>query len=79
MIEGVKSVEGSVGMAITSFVCVLPVLLLLSPMPPYVSVLFSLVIAPIASVTELYTKKGWDTITVPVVSSLVLCFSLIWG
>jgi cysteine synthase A len=78
-IEGVKSVEGSVGMEITSFVCVLPLLLLMAYNPWYISLAFSLAIAPIASLTELFTKKGWDTITVPIVSALVLCLSLIWG
>jgi|GEM_PF-95565 len=79
MIEGVKSVEGSVGMAITSFVCVFPLLLLLSNHPWYISLAFSLVVAPIASITELFTKRGWDTITVPVVSALVLSLSMIFG
>ena len=79
MIEGVKSVEGSVGMAITSFVCVLPILLFMSNHPWYISLAFSTVIAPIASLTELFTKKGWDTITVPIVSAIVLSVSLIWG
>lgn len=78
MIEGVKSVEGSVGMAITSFACTLPVLLTMSPLPWYVSLLFAAVIAPVASLTELFTKKGWDTITVPIVSALILCVTLIW-
>lgn len=79
MIEGVKSVEGSIGMAITSFICVLPILLLMSHHPWYISLAFSLAIAPIASLTELFTKKGWDTVTVPIVSALVLWLSLIWG
>ncbi len=79
MIEGVKSVEGSVGMAITSFVCVLPILLLMSNHPWYISLAFSLLVAPLASLTELFTKKGFDTITVPIVSALVLCLSMIWG
>ena len=79
MIEGVKSVEGSVGMAITSFVCLLPVLLTMSALPWYISVVFSLVIAPIASLTELFTKKGLDTVTVPIVSALILCLTLFWG
>jgi uncharacterized membrane protein YfcA len=78
MIEGVKSVEGSIGMAITSFICVLPILLLMSHHPWYISLAFSFAIAPIASLTELFTKKGWDTITVPIVSALVLWLSLIW-
>jgi len=79
MIEGVKSVEGSVGMAITSFVCVLPILLLMSNHPWYISLAFSLLVAPLASLTELFTKKGFDTITVPIVSAIVLCLSMIWG
>lgn len=79
MIEGVKSVEGSVGMAITSFVCVLPILLLMSPHPWYLSLAFAMLTAPVASLTELFTKKGWDTITVPIASSLVLSLLLIWG
>ena len=79
MIEGVKSVEGCVGMAITSFLCTLPVLLTMSGLPWYVSLLFSALIAPIASLTELYTKKGFDTVTVPLVSALILCLTMIWG
>lgn len=79
MIEGVKSVEGSIGMAVTSFVCTMPILVILSPMPWYVALIFSAVIAPIAAITELFTKKGWDTITVPIASALVLCLALIFG
>lgn len=79
MIEGVKSVEGCIGMAVTSFICTVPVLMTMSPMPWYAALIFSAVIAPIAAITELFTKKGWDTITVPIASALVLCLSLIWG
>ena len=78
MIEGTKSIEGSIGMAITSFVCLLPVLLTMSVLPWYVAVVASLVIAPIASVTELFTKGGWDTVTVPAVSAALLSVTLIW-
>lgn len=77
-IEGTKSVEGSVGMAITSFLCVLPVLLVMSPLPWQIALILSLVVAPIASLTELYTKGGWDTVTVPIISALLLSVTLIW-
>ncbi|MBO5305843.1 MAG: hypothetical protein J6B12_03670, partial [Clostridia bacterium] len=69
-IEGTKSIEGSVGMAITAFACLLPVLMFMSALPWYVSVIFALVIAPVASLTELFTKGGWDTVTVPAAVSL---------
>ena len=78
-IEGIKSVEGSIGMAITAFVCLLPVLLFMSALPWYMSVIFALAIAPVASLTELFTKGGWDTVTVPAVVSLILCLSMLWG
>lgn len=77
-IEGVKSVEGSVGMAVTSFVCVIPVLLGMSALPWYAAVLLAAVTAPIASLTELFTKKGWDTVTVPIASAIVLCLAMLW-
>lgn len=77
-IEGVKSVEGSIGMVITSFVCLLPVLLFMSGLPWYISLSFACVAAPIASLTELYTKGGWDTVTVPIVSILILCGTMFW-
>ncbi len=79
MIEGVKSVEGSVAMAITSFACVLPIMLVMSPLKWYISLIFAAVTAPIASLTELFTKKGWDTISVPIASALVLSLSLVVG
>ena len=78
-IEGTKSVEGSIGMAITSFLCLLPVLLFMSLLPWYASVILALAIAPIASLTELFTKGGWDTVTVPAVVSLILSLSVLWG
>lgn len=40
---------------------------------------FACVAAPIASLTELYTKGGWDTVTVPIVSALILCGTMFWG
>lgn len=77
-IEGVKSVEGSVGMAVTAFLCTLPVLLSMSGLPWYISLVFAAVLAPVASLTELFTKRGFDTVTVPFVSALILSLTLIW-
>lgn len=71
-IEGSKSLEGTAAMAITSFICTLPVLLLMSGDSWYISVLVSLVVAVAAALTELNTKWGLDTVTVPLVSSLIL-------
>lgn len=78
-IEGIKSVEGSIAMGVTSFLCTLPVLLTMSSLPWHISLLFAIVIAPVAALTELYTKHGLDTVTVPIISSVILCLTMIWG
>ena len=74
-IEGVKSVEGSAAMAITSFVCTLGVLLAMSGMPVMKSVAVSAVVAAASAAVELYTKHGLDTITVPIAASIILALS----
>ncbi len=72
LIEGVKSVEGSVAMGITSFLCTACVLLIMSPFTPTAALLVSLAVAPVAALVELYTKHGSDTVTVPIAASLLL-------
>jgi len=71
-IEGTKSVEGTVAMGVTSFVCTLVTLLLMTSMPVLYALAISAVIAPIAALVELYTKHGMDTVTVPIAASLIL-------
>lgn len=72
LIEGVKSVEGSAAMALTSFLCTAAVLLTLSGLSVGTCLLLSAMIAPVAALTELLTKRGLDTITVPIVAGLIL-------
>ena len=71
-IEGVKSVEGTVAMGVTSFVCTLATLIGMSGLSFHTNLLLSAVIAPIAALVELFSKKGSDTVTVPIASSLIL-------
>ena len=71
-IEGVKSVEGSVAMGITSFLFTFATLYLMTGMTLIQILDLSLVIAPVAAYVELYTKHGLDTITVPIAASLIL-------
>ena len=76
MIEGVKSVEGSVGMLVTSFVCTFVSLMLLTGFSWHEALTVALVVAIAAMFTELFTKKGLDTVTVPVVACLILFCSI---
>ena len=75
-IEGVKSVEGTVAMGVTSFLFTLITLLAMSGLGVGMSILLSLVIAPIAALVELYTKRGMDTVTVPIAASLILLLGM---
>lgn len=71
-IEGVKSVEGTVAMGVTSFVCTFATLLCMSTLPLLYALAVSAVIAPIAALVELNTKHGMDTVTVPIAASVIL-------
>lgn len=79
-IEGTKSVEGTLAMGITSFICTLGVLLAISGIGWTASLILALIIAPIAAFVELNSKHGLDTITVPISASLILlAYMLVFG
>ena len=71
-IEGVKSVEGTLAMGITSFLFTFGTLYIMSGLPLGTILVVSLVMAPVAALVELYTKRGLDTVTVPIAASLIL-------
>ena len=71
-IEGVKSVEGTIAMGITSFLCTFATLYFLSGFSLIQILDLCLIIAPVSAFVELYTKHGLDTITVPIAASLIL-------
>lgn len=75
-IEGVKSLEGTLAMGITSFASTFLTLYFLSGLSVSAIFLASLVIAPMAALVELYTKHGLDTITVPIAASVLLLLLL---
>ncbi|MBR3317834.1 MAG: TSUP family transporter [Atopobiaceae bacterium] len=67
-----KSWEGTSAMAVVSFAACLVSLLFCSGYGVVGAVAVSLVVALASSLTELCSKNGIDTVTVPVVNSLVL-------
>ncbi len=72
LIEGTKSVEGTAAMAITSFAFTLILLFVFTNYAWWIILLFSLFIGAFSSLVELFTKKGFDTITCPLAASLLL-------
>lgn len=71
-IEGTKSVEGCMAMALTSMVFTAISMYCLSPYDIGTIVVSSVGIGMIAMFVELFTKYGLDTISVPIVSAILL-------
>ena len=67
-----KSWEGTLAMTMVSFLCGAACLTLCSVFPYGKAILAALITAPAAAYTELITKNGDDTVTVPAVNILLL-------
>lgn len=72
IINGDKSVEGSLAMFFVSFTAVMVILILNNQSNLIKNVPIALVTAGVASFVELLSKDGMDTITCPIASALVL-------
>ncbi|HBN95315.1 MAG TPA: phosphatidate cytidylyltransferase [Firmicutes bacterium] len=70
-VEGAKTHEGSMAMMLAAFVAVFLTLLFLSELSWYISLLVALVVAPISAVVELFSKRGTDTLTIPLATAAV--------
>lgn len=66
-----KTLAGLLTMFIASFVVILLLFMIYTPITGVVVYLFSFVIAITASLVELFTKKGLDNLTVPFVVTLL--------
>ena len=71
-IEGAKTHEGTLAMMVAAFVAVFFTLLFLSGLSWYICLLISLIVAPIAGVVELFSKRGTDTLTIPFATAAVV-------
>ncbi len=68
LIEGTKSMEGTVAMAVTALISVFFSLMVLSEFSLVRIIIHSVIISIISALTELNTKGGWDTVSVPVMA-----------
>ncbi len=79
LIEGRKSVEGTLAMFAVSFVTVLTILLANGTVAWYGSLPIAALTAAVSAVVELYTRKGMDTVTCPLAAAVVLLpLTYIW-
>jgi phytol kinase len=71
-IEGAKTVEGTLSMAVVAGVAIFVTLLTYAGRPWTVSLAVALLVAPICSAVELFTPRGLDTITVPLSAAFAI-------
>ena len=71
-IEGRKSVEGSLAMFVTSGLCVLAIIALRGGLAWYGYLLIPLLTAAVATLVELFSLRGLDTVTCPLAAVAVL-------
>ena len=77
-IEGTKSIEGSIACFVLAFAISLVLLLVLMNMVWWLSLIEAILVGAAVAFAELFTKKGMDTVTCPLVAALILfLFSLI--
>ena len=80
LIEGRKSVEGTLAMFAVSFIAVLAAILINTPVTWYAGLSIAAVTAAASAAVELYTRHGMDTITCPFAAAAVLLPLLhAWG
>ncbi|MCK9252179.1 MAG: phosphatidate cytidylyltransferase [Clostridiales bacterium] len=80
LIEGRKSVEGTLAMFAVSFAAVLTAVLINAPVSWYAGIVIAAVTAAASAVVELYTRHGMDTVTCPFAAAAVLLPLLhVWG
>jgi dolichol kinase len=80
MIEGRKTLEGTLAMFVVAFFAVLVILLINGPVVWYGYVPIALLTAMGCSVVELYTKGGLDTLTCPFTAAAIMIPLVhLWG
>ncbi len=77
-IEGRKSMEGSLAMFVTSFICVGIILLLRGGLSVFDYIIISAVTAAASAAVELFSLNGMDTITCPLAAMLTMLPLIHW-
>jgi phytol kinase len=71
-IEGAKTYEGTGAMIVTAALALFLSLLFFAGYPWYVSLFIALLVAPVAGVVELFSRRGADTLTVPLSTAALI-------
>ncbi len=71
-VEGAKTQEGTLAMMLGSFVAIFLSLLFFGSLSWYISLFIGLVVAPVTGLVELCSKRGTDTLTIPLATAAMV-------
>jgi phytol kinase len=71
-VDGCKTYEGTIAMIVVAGTALFWTLLCYAGHPWYVSLLISMLVAPVCGLVELFSRRGTDTLTVPLSTALAL-------
>lgn len=72
LIEGPKTMEGTQAMYFTAALAIFLTFLIYADQPWYLSLAVALLVAPVSAVVELFSRRGMDTLTVPISTGLAV-------
>lgn len=72
LVDGAKTYEGTLAMLCISGLAAFITLLLYAGQPWPTSLMISLVVAPVCAVVELFSRRGMDTLTVPISAAVTI-------
>jgi phytol kinase len=72
LVRSTKTIEGSAAMFIASTIVIFLVIYFIGKNPLWYSIIISLIAGLMATLTEMWTREGWDTLSVPIVVVAVL-------
>jgi phytol kinase len=72
LIERAKTYEGTGAMIVAAGLALFFTLLLYAGKPWYVSLLIAVIVAPVCGVVELFSRRGTDTLTVPLSAAALI-------
>lgn len=72
LVRNTKTIEGSAAMFIASTIVIFLVIYFIGNNTLWNSIIISLIAGVVATLTEMWTREGWDTLSVPLIVMLVL-------
>jgi dolichol kinase len=72
LVESAKTYEGTIAMVVVAGLALFLTLMFYAGRPWYVSLIIAAIVAPVCGIIELFSRRGTDTLTVPVSTAFMV-------